>query len=261
MLPFNLSALKAIAKKEDDGDRKYKTFEVQDGTVAVWSGHVVVAVSNFSPLENDTYEFDSNDRTVSRALFPWVKQRDLRVWPHRVTLPQPLVARLYKVLKAWLACKPKADELIPHAQIELQRIGTGTIQITLSAAGTSQLPELHLEIEQSLYQLDTFADRIFAYNAKELLDALSLFGKLKADEGQVVIDYSSDPREPIFLYAEDGGHEITAGLPFIAAKRDEDEAAASEPIDDFADDDEDDSELEAEAASHIFMLVPAGTGA
>lgn len=249
MLPFNNKAVEAIARKEGGTDGKAKLFCVHHGMVIVYSGRVLAAVTNFSPLDNGQYEFGTNDKATGQALLPWLVLRRETRRPWRVPIKLALVARLYKTLKAWYGCKPKDPKVdpkdenpeppwLPYANLSFNQTGPWTFTLRLELEGNEQLPFFDLEIPVGISDRERYANREFAFNAKELLDALSLYGKLKAEEGELFIEYSDDPNEPIFLYAESDGHEITVGLPFDVQKK------KDQPTHDAAEDDEEDSDDE-----------------
>lgn len=221
MLPYSDSLLKSIALKEDGVEGKTQLFEVQDGKVAVHSGRVLVAISNFSPLPDGQYQFGTNESATGQALFPWLLDQD-NERPHRVRLPLALVARIYKVVKVWFACKPKDPKgteedmiIIPYVKLILEKVAAYTFNLHIEGEGVDGLPELNMDISVDLVNPDTFADHTFCFNAKELLDALAPFGRLNAKEGDLLIDYSDDD-QPIWLATEFSGHDIVVGLPFVA---------------------------------------------
>lgn len=248
MLPFTASALSTLACKVPGNDGKdVKAYEVQEGAVAIHTGRVIWRISDFSPLADGLRSFGNHDELAGYAIHPWFLKREGQYLPHRVYIPLALLPNLYKPLKTWLSCrkKPKtkdekehAETFVPLLQLSFSRHpGARHFLINLEAEGSDQLPALEMWLNVEITDLQAYADREFAYNAVELCDALSLFARLKAEEGYLLIEFSQDPDEPIWLSAHYKGHDLLAGLPFVrekpkSAKPDQDADADDEPEDD-----------------------------
>jgi len=224
MLPFNKNTLAALScKVPGNDDREVKVYDVQDGAVGVYSGRVISRVTDFSPLSDGLREFGTDEEIASYRIHPWFLKHETQALPHRVYLPQPVVANLYKPLKSWLGCrkKPKtkdekemAEAMVPYVHVTFKRASETTFQITLEAEGEGNLPALDLVLVLQIEDLAAYADREFSLNAVEVSDALTLFAKLKHEEGRIKLEYNEDPDEPIWLSTHAEGHDILVGLPF-----------------------------------------------
>lgn len=261
MLPFNDKALESLAQKRK-GMSKY--FEVQGIWTLVHTGRVIAAVSNFCPKPTDQYYFDGYTKASEQMIAPWLIQREELKMPYRVRVKLEVLTQLYKSLKTWYSARPKSDDfkdkdgnkVIPYAQISFERDLSEPFRfaIHLETEGSHTYPALDLLIDSQEINLPSFyADRIFAFNTKEFLDAFVLFAKLRANYGYATFEYSDDSKQPVFISTEWNGHDIITGLPFENPKKEDPktENAEEDEESDNADDSAEESDDEQDSGNII----------
>lgn len=265
MLRFNDKALEALAQKRK-GMSKY--FEVQGIWTLVHTGRVLAAVSNFCPKETNQYYFDGYTKASEHLLSPWLLLREELKHPYRVRVKLEVLTQIYKSLKAWYSARPKGDDvkdndgnkIIPYAQIEFERDLNKErhFSIHLETEGSHTYPALDLLIDsQEIGDLYRYADRVFAFNTKEFLDAFVLFAKLGADYGYAVFEYSEDPAFPIFISTEWNGHTIVTGLPFENEKKEPQADNSEEAEEEDSEDEESDEEQYSDDSNVIKFRAEA----
>lgn len=217
MLVINESVLKKVARsqKDEEGGRRYKSYQVSNGNVLVGSEHTVVNVSNFSPLTDDYYEFDSNqvttwDYDLASHYIDFVDSDRI------IVIPSAILAHMAALITGWLKSK---SELAKSQSLQLSFTPTGeyNTEMRLKANFDPNYPGMEL-----VYTIPIRYEACrFVALAKEFQLFLLPFQKVKSsdlnpiDINLVFKSSSLNPQtqvccEKFYLTTNYNGHTITS---------------------------------------------------
>lgn len=205
MLPISQNTLKTLAQKDEDGN---KLMEIRDGDVAVFTGYVAMSISGFSPLDNGLRDFEGAEK-AGQVIFPWLNVNLNTATPYQLFIPLMTLHYLHGVVKKWFKARPKNSDM-PYVMVEIKEVD-GDARIHIQGSGQDKELGLELVFDLPIEDLDVFGEASIAFTAKEFVDFLELFAKLKAENETATLYYGDSKT---YLYAHNNGHTVIAATPF-----------------------------------------------
>ena len=218
MIPLNEGDPKKVAAVENIPDLgKVRPYQVKDRAVLVANDHCLLQITNFSSLPDGHYYFGHDINDKGQDLSPFFDER--HKGSEMISLPLEVVRRLHNELSVWT----KGLGSSQHVKLTYRHdTKQGKTFLELHAPGTlNQVADKLWSYSWEKLSNDSYFRAVC--NSKQLLFALSVFGKMKDTEKlpvKVILRYNPKKFEKKetgktynhiwFLECEYMGHEVVS---------------------------------------------------